>query len=106
MKAIYHDSWRVVGCAAALAICAVGVWEWHLRDSGYPVNFVNLHDECRQRQWDALENDAVVVLGASEAMADIDLDALGQQLHRPAHSLARFGTPPDLGLEVLARRQD
>ena len=104
MKAMYSDSGRVVAMAAALALAIVGVWEGFLRDRGYRTNFVNQHDECRRRQWDAIDPDSVVVLGSSEVMAALDLTGLAAGTGRSAHSLARFGTPPDLALEALAKR--
>jgi hypothetical protein len=106
MKAVYQDSWRVIVPAAAIALAIVGCWERYLRAQGYASNFVNLHDECRRRQWDVLEPSSIVVLGSSEVMAAIDLTVLEQRTGRPARSLARFGTPPDLALDALGRRDD
>jgi hypothetical protein len=103
---MYADSWRVVLAAAALALAAVATWEGYLRDAGYRPNFVNLHDEVRRRQWDAMTPDSAVVLGSSEIMAALDLEALAKGTRRKVVSLARFGTPPDLALEKLAKRED
>jgi hypothetical protein len=84
--------WSAMAVVAAVMVVAVaGAWEWHCRAIGYAPGLNDTTDLwCDARRH--VEPDSVVIVGASRALFDLDLDTLQTAFGKRPVQLALVGT--------------
>jgi hypothetical protein len=91
-RAIPALPWAAMAVVAACVVAlGVGAWEWHCRAIGYQPGLDDNTDLwCEARH--SVQPDSVVIIGASRALFDLDLDEMEKGFGKRPVQLALVGT--------------
>jgi hypothetical protein len=100
--------WLAAAVAALLSMLGLAAWEAHWRLYGVEQGYRNSDDAwaMQRRRIDTGEGDALVIIGSSRALFDIDLDVWQGATNERPIQLSLEGTSPMFALEDLADDPD